>query len=253
MVVVLVLGGWLGWVVHRARGQREVVAAIRQAGGAVWYDDFWYDEEKVVVSADGKGVSIGPKPKNWTPHWLVDSIGIDYLYSVVGVRFNTSGADEVAGYVARLPRVDFIFFGESDLSDSGLACLRGLNLRTLLLSQTKVTNAGVQQLRSFTNLEELDLSYTSVGDAEMVQVATFLPKLERLSASNTNVTDLSVRSIVRLPALTDLDLSATRVGDKGAALLALKAGLKDIHLSDTRVSPEAIQALRDTLPDADVW
>ena len=38
MVVVLVIGGGLGWVMQRARVQREAVAAIRRAGGSVLYD-----------------------------------------------------------------------------------------------------------------------------------------------------------------------------------------------------------------------
>ena len=38
IVFVLVTGGWLGWTVHRARVQREAVAAIVKASGAVVYD-----------------------------------------------------------------------------------------------------------------------------------------------------------------------------------------------------------------------
>ena len=33
IVVVLVIGGWLGWLVRSARIQREAVAAIEEAGG----------------------------------------------------------------------------------------------------------------------------------------------------------------------------------------------------------------------------
>jgi hypothetical protein len=33
MVVVLVTGGGLGWVIHRAQVQRDAVAAIKHAGG----------------------------------------------------------------------------------------------------------------------------------------------------------------------------------------------------------------------------
>jgi hypothetical protein len=35
IVVVLVIGVWLGWLVRSARIQREAVAAIRIAGGNV--------------------------------------------------------------------------------------------------------------------------------------------------------------------------------------------------------------------------
>jgi hypothetical protein len=38
IVVVLMAGVWLGWIVESARTQRETVAAIKSAGGAVCYD-----------------------------------------------------------------------------------------------------------------------------------------------------------------------------------------------------------------------
>jgi hypothetical protein len=37
MVLVLLLGGGIGWVVRIARIQRGAVAAIQRAGGRVWY------------------------------------------------------------------------------------------------------------------------------------------------------------------------------------------------------------------------
>jgi hypothetical protein len=38
IVIVLMAGVWLGWIVESARTQRETVAAIKSAGGAVCYD-----------------------------------------------------------------------------------------------------------------------------------------------------------------------------------------------------------------------
>jgi hypothetical protein len=37
LVLVLIVGGWLGWAVRSARTQREAVAAIRRAGGGITY------------------------------------------------------------------------------------------------------------------------------------------------------------------------------------------------------------------------
>ena len=41
IILVLVIGGWLGWAVHNARIQREAVAAVERAGGEVMYDWQW--------------------------------------------------------------------------------------------------------------------------------------------------------------------------------------------------------------------
>jgi hypothetical protein len=40
MLFSLVVGGWLGWVCHQARVQREAVAAVRRAG-SVTFDWQW--------------------------------------------------------------------------------------------------------------------------------------------------------------------------------------------------------------------
>ncbi len=41
MIFVLLAGGWLGWLAHRANVQRKAVAAIQHAGGRAWYDWEW--------------------------------------------------------------------------------------------------------------------------------------------------------------------------------------------------------------------
>ena len=38
LLVVLAIGLWLGWIVHKARQQREAVAALQKFGGFVHYD-----------------------------------------------------------------------------------------------------------------------------------------------------------------------------------------------------------------------
>src|SRR5262249_41670584 len=74
IVLVLVIGGSLGWVVHSARVQRDAVAAVQKLGGTVTYD--W--ERK-----DGRSV---PNGKPWVPRWLLDRVGIDYFGHVTQVR-----------------------------------------------------------------------------------------------------------------------------------------------------------------------
>ena len=41
IVVVLLIGVWMGWLVRNTRIQREAIAAIRKAGGRVLYDWQW--------------------------------------------------------------------------------------------------------------------------------------------------------------------------------------------------------------------
>ncbi|MGO9464777.1 MAG: hypothetical protein ACLQVF_11580 [Isosphaeraceae bacterium] len=76
LILVLVLGAWLGWFVRNARIQHDAVAAVQRAGGSVAYDIDWRNE------------GFNPYARPWTPmrlldgklwgtKWLIDHLGID--------------------------------------------------------------------------------------------------------------------------------------------------------------------------------
>src|SRR5690242_20006223 len=78
IVVVLLVGAWLGWIVRSARVQHEAVAAIEKAGCMRFYEWEW---------RAGKPVTGG---KPWAPAWLVDLVGVDFFGNVVAVTFDLS-------------------------------------------------------------------------------------------------------------------------------------------------------------------
>ena len=69
MIAIGILCVAMGWIIHRARVQREAVMAVQRAGGEVMYDWEW----KWV-----KGAPVRTGTTRW-PDWLVERIGIDYL------------------------------------------------------------------------------------------------------------------------------------------------------------------------------
>jgi hypothetical protein len=71
MVLVLIVGGGFGWIVHEAQVQRSAVTAVKRSGGSVSYD--W---QRTLGRAE---------PRPWGPKWLVDRIGVDYFGNVVEV------------------------------------------------------------------------------------------------------------------------------------------------------------------------
>src|SRR3954451_22428566 len=78
VVVVLLVGGGLGWVVHRARVRRVAVAAIVRGGGEDLYD--WggtHDRDP-----DGPVYRPNPGGKPDWPKWLIDHLGPDYFGDV---------------------------------------------------------------------------------------------------------------------------------------------------------------------------
>ena len=167
LLLVLLIGCWLGWMVRAARIQREAVATIQRAGGSVLYDWEW---------ENGYPKNDGP----WAPNWLVDRLGIDYFGSVVHVEFNVFGTygmttSENAGFDATRLR------SYRQRFDAALAHVGRLRrLQELELSTSEVTDAGLKHLMGLTSLKKLDLENTNVTDAGVQELQKALPKLEIL-------------------------------------------------------------------------
>src|SRR4051812_9204702 len=77
MLLVLALGGGLGWIAHRARVQREAVEVIRRAGGSVGYNRPW-----------SSGATPISQPKPPGPPWLRRLLGPDYFDTATSVHFS---------------------------------------------------------------------------------------------------------------------------------------------------------------------
>ena len=229
LLVICVLAIWMGAFIRNVKLQREAVAAIHRAGGSVHYDAV-YD------------IGNGLQRTVWAPRWLTDSLGIDFCSSVDMVSYNKTGADELATYLTRLTKLHTVNFSESDLSDSGLSHLGGLDLQRLILSSTKATDASIHHFHGMNTLDYLDLDKTSVGDAGMAELAT-LPRLSFLTVSDTQVGDQGVGSIVKLPALVSLNLAGTQVGDSGALLLKSLPRLRRLQIDRSQVTHAMMKQL----------
>jgi internalin A len=188
IVLVLVIGGWLGWLVRSARIQREAVEAITVDGGFVCYD--WGRRNRVFI----------PGGKLWTPQWLVNLVGVDYFGHVTLVVFSDP-SDAKSEQVGRLTGLEELFAGA--VGDAGLAHLKELkNLTDLHLDYTKITDAGLAHLKGLNKLSSLDLASTQVTDAGLTNLKG-LTNLSTLNLYGTQVTDAGVKELQQaLPSLT---------------------------------------------------
>jgi hypothetical protein len=143
ILLVLVLGSALGWIVNRAKVQRDAVAAIERTGGSVKYQWEWKDE----------GPNSSGKPK-W-PIWMLDHIGPN-LAHIAGVNVAPGGSDEQMLAVGKLKNLETLVVHKSSITAAGLAPLTGLadlrskansKLSTLVLTGTNVTDGGVLRLQ----------------------------------------------------------------------------------------------------------
>ena len=69
LILTTIIAILLGWWSHKARQQREAVAAVQAARGRIQYD---FQNRKL------------KEPPRW-PKWLVSGIGVDYFANVHGV------------------------------------------------------------------------------------------------------------------------------------------------------------------------
>jgi hypothetical protein len=154
-----------------------------------------------------------------------------------------------------------------DITDSDIAPIKDLrNLEWLLLSDTRVTDVGLQHLSDLQNLIVLDLSGCQVTDSglkhlrglkslgslilnrtlvtdEGIEYLHPIPNLVYLELNGTRVTDMGIDSLKDLQQLTKLSLSNTDVGDYGLKPLSKMPHLSALYLSNTRVTNEGVEHL----------
>ena len=237
IVLILLVGGVLGWIVHSARVQRVAIATIRRAGGSVWYD---WQLKNGRVNRNGKLV--------W-PKWLVDQLGVDYFGHVVSVLLGEQGSDRELAHVGRLSQLKYLSLNRSRVTDAGLRSLEGLtHLEELSLRETAVTDPGLVHLRRLAQLKQLDLSLTEITSTGLVHLVG-LNQLTDLSLRATQIDDHGMTHLEKLSNLQRLDLTNdTRITDAGLAYLKRLSGLRALTLWNVKFTSGGLKELRRASP-----
>ena len=107
----------------------------------------------------------------------------------------------------------------------------------------QITDLGLAKLGKLTRLRRLNVSgarLTSNG----LKVLAALP-LERVSLWNIPALDDAAANVLaEIATLTNIDLSLTSVSDKGLQRLAALPNLKYLYLTDTKVTPHAVETFQ---------
>ena len=121
------------------------------------------------------------------------------------------------------------------------AAVGGGNCR--LTGGLQITDLGVAKLAKLKKLRRLDLSGARLT-SEGIQLLQSLP-LERLSLwASESIDSASASALSGIPTLASLDLSYTKVDDRLLQDLAKLPNLKQLYLTETEVTPEAVEAFR---------
>ncbi len=132
---------------------------------------------------------------------------------------------------------------QSNVKDEWLKHLEPLELSTLDLFATRITDAGTKHIGKIKSLTAVNLGATGVTDAG-IDALLDLQKLRTLRLDATLVTDDGVGRLAKVKSLLDLNLSDT--GIKGLCFEPLSAShsIRILDISGTNISTKGLENLR---------
>jgi Leucine-rich repeat (LRR) protein len=236
IVVVLLVGGWLGWIVRTARIQRDEVAAITRAGGIVEYDSGWTDNQTLQPQESG------------ALDRLVNAIGVDYFSNATVVYVGMLCTEEKMSHVTKLTALRSLSLRTTRPANGALAHLNGLTkLSELDLGFATICDADLAHLEGLGNLSKLDLGVTDVTDAGLIHLKG-LTNLSYLNLTSTHITDKGLIHLRGLKNLSTLDLGGTLVTDAGLIHLKGLTNLTALDLIGNAVTDSGIKELKQAHP-----
>ncbi len=241
MILVVIVGGLLGWQARRISIQRWAAARIKAVGGTVIYD--------FEVDADG---NYRTNPEPWAPAWLRRIAGDELFQEVAGLTISAPMEtprdidDVTVEALAGLTGLDTVNFSNTTLSDRQLArVLTRSRPRHLGLINDQITPAVLHEIPAILAVEDLliEFNHRFPGSACLPPLA----RMSRLKKLMLSKVDLSAPdSLTDLRSLTQLEsLSLDRSPRDEACLTHLLglSALKNLVLPKTRVSDAGLQLL----------
>jgi len=194
LLFVAVLGALSAWTalqVRRASDREKVVKTIEELGGFVLYD---YEFDSSGAFRVGARLEV--------PQFLQNSLGVHVFTDVVQVIVAEDN------------------FGRTSMTDSAMQELTNLrHLRVLMVSHSQgVTDEGLMHLAQLRELEELDLSGSSITDAGLARLSR-CTGIQQLILMRTRITDAGLCHLFPLEQLRKLNLLGTDVTSAGVKRL----------------------------------
>ncbi len=152
-----------------------------------------------------------------------------------------------------LTKLRTLVLWETRVSDAGLEHLESLQqLESLALSGPGLTDAGLMRLGRLAKLQWLGLGGARATDAGLIYLEN-LKELRHLNLDNTLVTDAGLQRLIRLPQLNDLRLNGTAVTNDGLERLQGPTLLKELHLRNTNVSAAGAERVQKRFPACQIF
>lgn len=154
----------------------------------------------------------------------------------------TAAGGTVTRDAGRIIRVNL---ASSWVTDADLALIAALpGVEEIDLSQTKISDIGLEHLKGLSSVRELSLHYAEfVTDSGIAHITSW-KNLQRLTLRGTKVTSRVFGHIALLTSLKQLDIADTEVTDSGFEELAELNKLETLAIGGNRILGPALDLLR---------
>ena len=175
-----------------------------------------------------------------------------YTLRTMQQRRLTFYTDEGLSVVKKMNHLKSVNLRSAEITDEGLTYLKEMpELKEVVVVKAGITGKGVAHLLAVPRLERLGLS--SCNKETMTQVVENAPKftaLKWLDLSSTSISDAELKQLKLFPSLIHLNLRSCRqVTDKGLQTLAELKGLVWLDLrSCNQLSAEAVAKFKQSHP-----
>lgn len=164
-----------------------------------------------------------------------------------GAQISLSWIADAGGEATRdaQGRVVAVDLRASWAGDSDLASLAGIpTLARLDLSETRIGDHGLQQLKNAPAIEDLNLRYAELITDEGISALKTWKHLRRLDLEGTKVTDNTLQHLSALTSLEALNIGYVLVTDSGLDALTSLNNLKELTLGGDKLTDAGLQPLR---------
>lgn len=145
----------------------------------------------------------------------------------------------------RAGRITGVDLHASWVTDSDMTELAALPALTRLdLSMTRISDRGLLELKTASNLVDLNLYYSELVSDQGIAVLKGWQRLKRLNLRGTKITDSTLQFLNGLTSLEALDIGFAQVTDSGLAQLNALSNLKELSIGGNKLTDAGLQALR---------
>jgi beta-lactamase regulating signal transducer with metallopeptidase domain/Leucine-rich repeat (LRR) protein len=146
-----------------------------------------------------------------------------------------------------LVRLEHLALDGTDVSDESLAELpkyaEHCQLKTLNVSNTKVTDKGLEHLKALKNLRSMYLDGTKINGSGLVHLKS--PIIKSIHLKGSSVTDAGLESVKDMPAMRYVFLNDTNISDAGLAHLKDLKVIQAIDADGSKVTDVGLAHVRE--------